>query len=46
VEEDMLGMIPTLNYVFHDITDERKFPELIPSNFLMKSISFETHMML
>jgi hypothetical protein len=26
IEGDMLGLIPTLKYVDHDITDEKKFP--------------------
>jgi hypothetical protein len=34
VEEDMLGLIPSLKYVDHDITDENKFPELVPSKYL------------
>jgi hypothetical protein len=33
VEGDMLGLIPTLKYVDHDITDEKKFPELVPTSF-------------
>jgi hypothetical protein len=43
VEGDMLGLIPALNYANHDIIDEKKFPKLLPNKFLMKSISFETH---
>jgi hypothetical protein len=46
IEGDMLGMIPALKYVDHDITDENKFLELVPSKFLMKFISFETHMII
>jgi hypothetical protein len=44
VEGDMLGLIPTLKYVDHDITDEKKFPELVPNKFLKKYISSETQM--
>jgi len=44
VEGDMLGLIPTLKYVDHDITDEKKFPDLVPSKFLKKHISSETQM--
>jgi hypothetical protein len=44
VEGDMLGLIPALKYVDHDITDENKFPELVPNKFLKKYISSETHM--
>jgi hypothetical protein len=46
VEGYMLGMILALKYVDHDITNEKKFPELVPNNFMMKSISFETHMII
>jgi hypothetical protein len=44
IEGGMLGMISTLKYVDHDIIDESKFSELIPSKFPMKFISFEIHM--
>lgn len=43
-EGDILGLISTLKYAHHDITDEKKFPKLVPSKFLKKSISSETHM--
>jgi hypothetical protein len=33
-----------LNYVNHDITYYKKFLELLPNNFLINSISSETHM--
>jgi hypothetical protein len=36
VEGDMLGLIPALKYADHDITDENKFPELVPNKFLRK----------
>jgi hypothetical protein len=39
-------MIPSLKYVGHDITDEKKFLDLIPSKFFMKSISYETHIII
>jgi hypothetical protein len=44
IEGGMLGMISTLKYVDHDIIDESKFSELIPSKFPMRFISFEIHM--
>jgi len=44
MEGDMLGMIPALKYVDHDITKEKMFPELVPNKFLKKYISSETHM--
>jgi hypothetical protein len=40
----MLGLIPYLKYNDHDIIDEKKFLELVPSKFLMRFISSETHM--
>jgi hypothetical protein len=46
LEWDMLGMILSLKYVDYDITNEKKSPELIPSKFLMKFISLETHMVI
>jgi len=36
VEGDMLVMILALNYVNHDIIDEKKFPYLVPMKFLKK----------
>jgi hypothetical protein len=42
----MLGMIPALKYTDHDIIDENKFLELIPSKFLMKFIISKTHMII
>jgi hypothetical protein len=44
VEEDMLGLVPNLKYADHDITDEKKFPELAPSKYLKKYINAETQM--
>jgi hypothetical protein len=44
MEGDMLATIPSLKYVDHAITNENKFLELVPSKFLIKYISFETHM--
>jgi hypothetical protein len=44
VEEDMLGLIPSLKYADHDITDEKKFLELAPSKYLKRYISAETKM--
>jgi hypothetical protein len=42
VEEDMLGLIPSLKYEDHDITDEKKFLELAPRNYLNRYISIKT----
>jgi hypothetical protein len=42
----MLGMIPNMKYANHDITEKKKFLELITSKFLMKLISYETHMII
>ena len=44
VEGDMLGMIPALKYVDHEIKDEKKFPELVPNTFLRKFITPENYM--
>jgi hypothetical protein len=44
VEGDMLGLIPTLKYVEHEIIEENKFPKLVPNKLLIKSISSRTHM--
>jgi hypothetical protein len=44
VEGEMLGLIPTSKYVYHNITDENKFPELVPSKYLKNYISSETQM--
>jgi hypothetical protein len=44
VEGDMFGLIPVLNYTDHEITDEKKFPELVPNKFLKKYISSYNHM--
>jgi hypothetical protein len=44
VEGDMLGLIPTLKYANHDITNENKFPDLVPRKVLKKYIIFETQM--
>jgi hypothetical protein len=40
VEGDKLGLIPALKYANHDITDENKVIELLPSKFLNKYIIF------
>jgi hypothetical protein len=34
VEGDMLGVIGSLRYSDHDLTDLKKFPELAPQNYL------------
>jgi hypothetical protein len=34
IDEDMLGKVPQLKYVDHDITDVVKFPELVPHEYL------------
>jgi hypothetical protein len=34
IDEDMLGKVPQLKYVEHDITDVAKFPELAPHEYL------------
>jgi hypothetical protein len=44
VDGDMLGMIPALKYVEHDIIDENKFQEIVQNKFLKKFINVETHM--
>jgi hypothetical protein len=44
IEWDMLGMITMLKYFDHGITYENNIPKLVPNNFLIKSISFEIHM--
>jgi hypothetical protein len=46
VEGDMLGMILALKYTDDDITNENKFPKLVPNKFLMKFISPKTHMII
>jgi len=40
----MIGLIPMLKYGDDDITNENKFPELVPKNFLRKYISVEIDM--
>jgi hypothetical protein len=42
VEEDMLDFIPSLKYVDHDVTHEKKFPELASGKYLKRYISAET----
>jgi hypothetical protein len=44
VEGDMLGLMPTLKYVDHDVTCENKFMELVLGKFFLKSISSKAHM--
>jgi hypothetical protein len=34
INEDMLGKVPQLKYVDHNITYTTKFPELAPSKYL------------
>jgi hypothetical protein len=41
VEEDMLGLIPSLKYVDHDSMDKKKFAEVVSSNYLKRYISAE-----
>jgi hypothetical protein len=34
IDEDMLGKVPQLKYVDHDIMDATKFPKLAPHEYL------------
>jgi hypothetical protein len=34
IVEDMLGKVPKIKYVYHDITDTTKFPELCAGSIL------------
>jgi hypothetical protein len=40
----MLGLILNLKYVDHDITNENKFLEVVPSNYFNMYVSVDTSM--
>jgi hypothetical protein len=42
VEEDMLGAVLSLKFTDHDLSDEKKFPELSPNKYLRTFIDPET----
>jgi hypothetical protein len=42
VEGDMLGAIPSLKFTDHDLSDEKKFPDLAPRKYLKTFIDPET----
>jgi hypothetical protein len=44
VEEDMLGLILSLKYADHDITDKKKFMKLASSKYLKSYINIEIKM--
>jgi hypothetical protein len=44
MEQDMLGLVPNLKYTDHDIMDEKKFLELVPSKYLKKYINEKIQM--
>jgi hypothetical protein len=41
-EGDMIGVVLNLKFLYHDMSDEKKFSELAPRKYLNTSIFLET----
>jgi hypothetical protein len=46
MEEEILGLIPSSKYVDHDITDEKKFSEILSSKYLKRYISTKKNLVM